>query len=81
MAMTRWSVVVSEETDKTLRVFLAEQGGGKKGDLSAFIEDAVKSRLFELTVKQIKEQNLGTDQQIILDTIEDAVRGVRANRT
>ena len=72
MGITQWSVVVSDETDKALRTFMAEQGGGKKGDFSAFIEDAVKSRLFELTVKQVKEQNLSADQQTILDIVDDA---------
>jgi hypothetical protein len=72
MAMTRWSVVVSEETDKALRVFLAEQGGGKKGDLSAFIEEAVKVRLLELTVRQVKAQNASAYQQEILDAMDEA---------
>jgi hypothetical protein len=35
---TRWNLVVSKQTDKSLRQFLANEGGGKKGDLSRFVE-------------------------------------------
>ena len=40
--LARWSVKVSKETDISLRTYLAEHGG-KKGDLSKFIEQAVKN--------------------------------------
>lgn len=79
--MTRWSVVVSDETDKALRVFLAEQGGGKKGELSTFIEDAVRTRLFELTVRQVKQQNSKVPPEEIMNAIDEAVQDVRASRT
>ena len=39
--MTRWTVMVSKETDISLRSFLAQRGM-KKGDLSKFIEEAVR---------------------------------------
>ena len=37
----RWSLTVSKDTDLSLRTFLGTQGM-KKGDLSKFVEDAVK---------------------------------------
>ena len=37
----RWNIKVSRETDLTLRTFLGAQGA-KKGDLSKFIEEAVR---------------------------------------
>ena len=37
----RWTVKVSKETDISVRTFLAQRGM-KKGDLSRFIEDAVR---------------------------------------
>lgn len=40
MASTRWNIAVSAETDQALRMFLASQGGGRKGDLSRFVEEA-----------------------------------------
>ncbi len=40
----RWSLKVSRETDKALRGYLG-RSGGRKGDLSRFVQDAVKERL------------------------------------
>ena len=45
MRTTRWNVAVSTETDQALRMFLANQGGGRKGDLSRFIEEAVRAHM------------------------------------
>ncbi len=42
--MARWSLVVSDETDKALRAFLG-QNAAKKGALSAFVEKAVVEQL------------------------------------
>ena len=33
MNTIRWNVAVSADTDQSLRMFLASQGGGRKGDL------------------------------------------------
>jgi hypothetical protein len=38
MNTIRWNIAVSADTDLSLRMFLASQGGGRKGDLSRFIE-------------------------------------------
>jgi hypothetical protein len=40
----RWSLKVSRETDEALRVYLGETGG-RKGDLSKFVQQAVQARL------------------------------------
>lgn len=42
MASTRWNIAVSAATDQALRMFLASEGGGRKGDLSRFVEEAVR---------------------------------------
>lgn len=47
MSTVRWNISVSADTDQALRVFLASRGGGKKGDLSRFIEEAVKAHILE----------------------------------
>ena len=52
MQTTRWNVAVSASTDQALRMFLASQGQGKKGDLSRFIEDAVQAHILVLTAVQ-----------------------------
>ncbi|GMQ84076.1 MAG: ribbon-helix-helix domain-containing protein [Gammaproteobacteria bacterium] len=72
MSNTRWSVVVPEDTDRALRSYLARKGT-KKGDLSRFVDEAVLSRLFELTVDDVKERNQAYSQSDILEAIEDAL--------
>src|SRR5216683_3607471 len=56
----RWNIKVSKETDLTLRTYLGARGM-KKGDLSKFIEEAVRWRIFNRTVQQIKARNAGAD--------------------
>ena len=72
MKSTRWSLVVSEKIDRALRTYLAQRGL-KKGDLSRFVEEAVKDRLFFLTVKQVKDRNAAHRDVDILQTIEEAL--------
>jgi hypothetical protein len=67
------------ETDLTLRTFLGAQGM-KKGDLSKFIEEAVRWRVFHRTVQDIKERNANADSNELQALIDDAVREVRAER-
>ena len=40
----RWSLKVSRETDQALRAYLG-QTGGRKGDLSKFVQEAVRATL------------------------------------
>ena len=77
--MTELSVQISDETDKALKVFLAEQHG-TSDDLSAFVEDAVRERLFTETVRKVKEQNTQYDPREITATIEEAVEWARGHR-
>jgi len=72
MSNTRWSVIVPEDTDRALRSYLARKGT-KKGDLSRFVDEAVLSRLFELTVGDVKKRNQAYAQEDILEAIEDAL--------
>lgn len=73
----RWNLVVSKETDQSLRQYLAESGGGRKGDLSRFVEEAVRAQLWHLTAKRIKEQNQGRSQAEIESRVNEAVAWAR----
>jgi hypothetical protein len=73
----RWNLVVSPETDKALRQYLAGSGGGRKGDLSRFVEEAVQARIWELTVDQIKAQNANRPQEEIESIIDEALAWAR----
>ncbi len=66
----RWNLVVAAETDSELRRFLVSEGGGRKGDLSKFVEEAVKARIFELSARRAKAEN----EMFPAETIDDAVR-------
>lgn len=72
MSNIRWSVVVPEDTDRALRSYLARTGG-KKGDLSRFVDEAVLARLFELAVEDVKERNQTYSQDEIIEAIEEAL--------
>jgi hypothetical protein len=68
----RWNIKVSKETDLTLRTYLGSQGM-KKGDLSKFIEEAVRWRVFHRTVQSIKDQNADTDPGELRTSMVQAV--------
>lgn len=76
--MTRWTVSVSKETDISVRTFLAQRGM-KKGDLSAFIEDAVKWRVLEQTMAEARSKfgDLSGDEMSGL--LDDAVTAARSS--
>ncbi len=73
----RWNVAVSPETDQSVRMFLAAQGGGRKGDLSRFIEEAVRSYLLEQAVEQAKTAAADLSEQELADLVDEAVQWAR----
>lgn len=74
--MVRWNLSISETTDRAVRSYL-ERVGGKKGDLSQFVDEAVRRHVFDLTIREIKDRNSSHDQQKILDLIDEEVDAVR----
>ena len=75
--LTRWTVKVSKETDLAVRSFLAEHGG-KKGDLSKFIERAVIKEVLRATVRDIQERNAELPADEVQALIDEACVAVRA---
>jgi hypothetical protein len=73
----RWTIKVSKETDLSLRTFLGAQGM-KKGDLSRFVEEAVRWRVLDQTVQGIKDRNRDISPEELEAAIDAAVREVRA---
>ena len=78
--MTRWNLSIPEKTDRALRTFLARTGS-KKGDLSRFVDEAVRRRVLDLTVREIKDRNSRYGQQKLLDLIDEEVDATRAGRS
>ncbi len=76
----RWNIKVSKDTDLALRSFLGSKGM-KKGDLSKFIEEAVRAQVLQRTVLDIKARNAATDPEELQAIIDEAVNEVRAERS
>jgi hypothetical protein len=73
---TRWTVTVSKDTDIAVRSLLAQRGL-KKGDLSKFIEDAVKWRVFDQTTREAREAFADLAPEALQDLIDEATEAVR----
>ncbi len=78
MNTVRWNIAVSPDVDQSVRMFIAAQGGGRKGDLSRFIEEAVRAYLLERAVDQAKTAAAaGTGEAELNDLIDEAVQWAR----
>lgn len=77
MPSVRWNIAVSPDTDQSLRLFLASHGGGRKGDLSRFIEEAVRAHILELTAEQVKSANAGMSESDLVALVDEAVQWAR----
>lgn len=77
MSSVRWNVAVSPDVDQSVRMFIAAQGGGRKGDLSRFIEEAVRAYLLERAVSQAKSASADMSEADLNDLIDEAVQWAR----
>ena len=77
MSTVRWNIAVSQEVDQSVRIFLAAQGGGRKGDLSRFIEESVRAHLLESAVDQAKTAAAGLGESELTELIDEAVQWAR----
>jgi hypothetical protein len=75
-SMTRWTVSVPRETDIVVRSFLARRGL-KKGDLSKFIEEAVKWRVLDQTLGEARSKFANLPAKTVETMIDEAVAAVR----
>ena len=73
---TRWTVTVSKDTDIAVRSLLAQRGL-KKGDLSKFIEDAVRWRVFDQTTAEAREAFADLAPEALQDLVNEAAEAVR----
>jgi len=73
---TRWTVSVSIDTDIAVRSFLAHRGM-KKGDLSKFIEEAVKWRVLDQTMAEARSKFADMSPEDLEQVIDEAVAAVR----
>ena len=78
-ATARWTVSVSRDTDTAVRTHLAQQGM-KKGDLSRFIEEAVKWRVFDQTLAEVRARFSDMEPEELDALIDEAVTETRRAR-
>jgi hypothetical protein len=76
---TRLTITWSKQADLALRSYLGAQGM-KKGDISKFIEEAVRWRIFHDTVQEAREAFADVPPEELQKKIEEAVEDVRARR-
>lgn len=76
---TRLTITLSRQADLTLRSYLGARGM-KKGDLSKFIEDAVRWRIFDQTVQEARAAFADVPADKLQEMIDEAVEDVRVKR-
>ena len=76
---TRLTITWSKHADLALRSYLGANGM-KKGDISKFIEEAVRWRIFHLTVREAREAFADVPSDELQKMIDKAVDDLRAKR-
>jgi len=74
---TRLTITWSKQADLALRAYLGAQGM-KKGDISKFIEEAVRWRIFHQTIREAREAFADVPSDELQKMIDEAVDDVRA---
>ena len=78
--MARWNLVIADDTDRHVRSYLARTGG-KKGDLSRFVDRAVRQAIFWETVESVWERNRHLSSEEVQRVADEAVAEARAEGT
>lgn len=78
-ADARWNLKVSSWFDTNLRMHLAARGG-KKGDLSKFVEKAVSLAMLGETIREIQEANQDLTEAEAATLIDEAMASLDPNR-
>ena len=79
MNTVRWNIAVSPDVDQSVRMFIAAQGGGRKGDLSRFIEEAVREKVYDLSAAEAKAANRDVGAQDMAAIIDEALIWARTS--
>ncbi len=79
MSSVRWNLAVSEDIDRSVRMYLAERGG-RKGDLSRFVEEAVRDQIFHQAVAEAKATNADMPQEELEAIIDEALDWARSHK-
>ena len=77
MATVRWNVAVSAEIDQAVRLFVAARGGGRKGDLSRFIEEVMRAYLLDQSLARTQSPCAPMSAQAWESLVDEAVEWAR----
>lgn len=72
----RWTVKVSRDTDVALRTFLAQRGL-RKGELSKFVERAVRKEVLAQTTAAVKARNRDIPYARLQTIVDEAIARIR----
>ena len=78
--MTRWDIVIPEDTDRAVRDHLSRTRNNQV-DLSSFVDRAVRQAVFWDTVESIWERNRQVSPEQAQAVADGAVAEVRARRS
>jgi Ribbon-helix-helix domain len=73
----RWTVTVSPETDSVVRAHLADRGLSER-DLAEFVEEAVRWRVLDRTVSEVRGRFADMAKDDLDAPIEEAVATARS---
>lgn len=76
--MTRWNLSISDKTDRLVRSHLARTGM-KKGDLSKFVDTAVRTEILRRTVQEVQARNTDLTVEEAMALANEAVAWARAH--
>jgi hypothetical protein len=79
VTIVRWNITVSPDTDASVRELLGMKDEVCECELSRFVEEAVKARIFELTAIQAKAANADLGEDDLNAMIVEAVNWARAS--
>lgn len=77
--LARWSLKVSRDTDVALRTLLAARGG-RKGDLSRFVEEAVNREVLRETIRDVQARNADANATELDQLIDEELGDLRRSR-
>ena len=75
--LARWSLKVSRDTDVALRTLLATRGG-RKGDLSRFVEEAVNREVLRQTMNDLRERNADLNEDEVARLVDEELAATRS---
>jgi hypothetical protein len=74
--LARWNLKISRETDVALRTLLATRGG-RKGDLSRFVEEAVNREVLRETIRDIQARNADASPSEVEQLVDEELGDMR----